>query len=194
LGGTFDPPHLGHLILAEEARWGLGLDRVLLMPAAQPWRKADRAVTDAAHRLAMVRAAAAEDPYFAVSTIEIERGGPTYTVETLAALRTELSPADELVFILGEDALLDLPHWRDPAGILRLALLGVASRGGALSADLAALEGVLPGITERVSAVTMPRIEISSTEIRRRVAAGGSVRFYLPPAVAGYIAAHGLYR
>jgi nicotinate-nucleotide adenylyltransferase len=194
LGGTFDPPHLGHLILAEEARWGLALDTVLLMPAAQPWRKADRAVSPAQHRLAMVRAAVADDPYFDVSTVEIERGGPTYTVETLALLRAELDPADELVFILGEDALLDLPHWRDPAGILRLARLGVAARAGTLAASLAALERVLPGVTDRVSVVPMPRMEISSTEIRRRVAAGGSIRYFVPRAVAAYIAAHGLYR
>src|SRR5262249_48143251 len=135
-GGTFDPPHLAHLILAEEARDQLALDRLLLVPAAQPWRKADRAVTPAAQRLAMLRLAVASDPYFDVSTVEIDRGGPTYTVETLAALRGELAPADELVFILGEDALLDMPRWHDPAGILRFATLGVARRPGRTVADI----------------------------------------------------------
>jgi nicotinate-nucleotide adenylyltransferase len=194
LGGTFDPPHLGHLILAEEARCALGLDQVLLVPAAQPWRKSDRAVTPAAQRLAMLRLAVADDPYFDVSTLEIDRGGPTYTVETLAALRAELAPADELYFILGEDALLDLPYWHDPGRILRLAWLGVAARGGALSADLDALERRLPGIRERARVVPMPQIGISSTDIRRRVAEGRSIRFLVPPAVAAYIAEHGLYR
>lgn len=194
LGGTFDPVHLGHLILAEEARVGLGLARLLILPAAQPWRKADRAVTAAVHRLAMLRLALADDPYFDVSTLEIDRGGPTYTVETLAALRAELGPADELYFILGEDALLDLPRWRDPAGIVRLARLAVAARGGALSVDLDALEQQVPGIRARVDVVPMPQIGISSTEIRRRVREGGSIRFLVPPAVAAYIAKQGLYR
>ena len=193
-GGTFDPVHLGHLILAEEARCALGLERLLLVPAAQPWRKSERAVTPAHHRLAMLRLAVEGDPYFDVSTVEIERGGPTYTVETLAALRAELGLEAELFFILGQDALLDMPHWRDPAGILRLARLGVAARGGRLSADLTALEPVLPGIGGRVAAVPMPRIEVSSTEIRRRVREGGSIRFFVPPPVAAYIAEHGLYR
>src|SRR5829696_567148 len=139
-GGTFDPPHLGHLILAEEARWGLGLDRLLLVPAAQPWRKAARVVSSAEHRLAMVRLAVADDPYFGVSTVEIERGGPTYTVETLEALQRELGPGAQLIFILGEDALLDLPNWRDPAGILRRAMLGVAERGEGKGIDLGPVE------------------------------------------------------
>lgn len=192
-GGTFDPVHLGHLILAEEARWTLGLDRLLLVPAAQPWRKSDREVSPAVHRLGMLRAAVADDPYFDVSTVEIERGGATYTVDTLTALRAELGAAADLVFILGEDALLDMPHWRAPAEILRLARLGVASRGGALAADLTALEQALPGIRERVTVVPMPRIEISSTDIRRRVRDGGSIRYLVPAATRDYIAEHRLY-
>ena len=193
-GGTFDPVHLGHLILAEEARCALGLERLLLVPAAQPWRKSERAVTPAHHRLAMLRLAVEGDPYFDVSTVEIERGGPTYTVETLAALRAELGPEAELVFILGEDALLDMPHWRDPAGILRLARLGVAARGEPPRLGLDEVERVLPGVSERVSVVPMPVIGISSTDIRRRVREGGSIRFLVPPAVAAYIAEHRLYR
>ena len=193
LGGTFDPPHLGHLILAEEARCGLGLARVLLVPAAQPWRKTDRSVTPAAHRLAMLRLAVADDPYFDVSTVEVDRGGPSYTVETLQALRGELGPAVELVFILGVDALLDMPYWRDPAGILRLARLGVAARAGIPPTELAMLEQALPGVRERMSVVPMPEIAISSTDIRRRVRDGDSIRFLVPAAVAAYIAEHGLY-
>jgi len=194
LGGTFDPVHLGHLILAEEARWALDLDRLLLMPAAQPWRKAERDVTPAHHRLAMLRLAVAEDPHFDVSTIEIERGGPTYTVETLTALRSELGESAELVFILGEDALLDMPHWRDPAGILRLARLGVAARPGNPPLDLPALERTLPGLRERMQIVPMPQIDISSTDIRRRVREGGTIRYVVPQPVREYIAEHGLYR
>ena len=193
-GGTFDPVHLGHLILAEEARCGLALDRLLLVPAAQPWRKSDRAVTPARHRLAMLRLAVADDPYFDVSTVEVERGGPTFTVETLAALRTELGPAVDLVFILGEDALLDMPHWHDPEGILRLARLGVAARGGGPATDLTDLERRLPGVSSRVTVVPMPQVEISSTEVRRRVREGGSIRYLVPPPVQAYIAEHELYR
>jgi nicotinate-nucleotide adenylyltransferase len=194
LGGTFDPVHLGHLILAEEARWALGLDRLLLMPAAQPWRKAERDVTPAAHRLAMLRLAVADNPDFDVSTIEVDRGGPTYTVETLAALRSEVGESVELVFILGEDALLDMPHWRDPAGILRLARLGVAARPGGAPVDLAALERSLPGVGERMQVVPMPLVEISSTDIRRRVREGGTIRYLVPRPVQEYIVGRGLYR
>lgn len=194
LGGTFDPPHYGHLILAEQARELLALDQLLLLPAAQPWRKSDRAVTPAAARLALLRLAVADDPYFAVSPMEIERGGPTYTVETLAALRETLGPAASLVFILGRDALLDLPNWRDPAGILALASLGVAARGGLPGAELTALNAALPGLRERLTVVPMPQIDISSTDIRRRVAEGRSIRFLTPPAVIVAIVEEGLYR
>jgi nicotinate-nucleotide adenylyltransferase len=193
-GGTFDPVHLAHLILAEEARCALGLARLLLVPAAQPWRKSHRVVSPAVHRLAMLRLAVADDPYFDVSTIEIDRGGPTYTVETLAALKAELGTEVDLVFILGEDALLDLPNWRDPEGILRLAYLGVAERGDGQGIDLGPVERVLPGIGERILRIPMPRIDISSSEIRRRVRDGGSIRYFVPRAVEEYITDNGLYR
>lgn len=194
LGGTFDPVHLGHLILADEAREVLRLDRLLLMPAAQPWRKVEREVTPAHHRLAMLRLAVADNSAFDVSTLEIDRGGPTFTVDTLAALRAEMDASADLVFILGEDALLDMPHWRDPAGILRLARLGVAARPGRPPIDIDALERAMPGVSERVEVITMPQIGISSTDIRRRVREGRSVRYLLPQAVQDYIVDHGLYR
>jgi nicotinate-nucleotide adenylyltransferase len=194
LGGTFDPVHLGHLILADEARGALGLDRLLLMPAAQPWRKSEREVSPARHRLAMLRLAVADNPAFDVSTLEIERGGPTFTVETLAALRAEMAAAADLVFLLGEDALLDMPHWRDPAGILRLARLGVAARPGSPPIDFDALERELPGVMGRVEMVPMPLIDISSTDIRRRVREGHSVRYLLPRTVQEYIGEHRLYQ
>jgi nicotinate-nucleotide adenylyltransferase len=193
-GGTFDPVHLAHLILAEEARCALGLERLLLVPAAQPWRKSHRVVSPAAHRLAMLRLAVADDPYFDVSTIEIDRGGPTYTVETLAALKAELGSEADLVFILGEDALLDLPNWRDPTGILRLAYLGVAERGDGHGIDLGPVERTLPGVRARILRIPMPRIDISSSDIRRRVREGGSIRYLVPGPVQAYIAEHQLYQ
>jgi nicotinate-nucleotide adenylyltransferase len=194
LGGTFDPVHLGHLILADEAREALALDRLLLMPAAQPWRKSEREVTAADHRLAMLWLAVADNPAFDISTLEIDRGGPTFTVETLAALRAKMAAPADLIFLLGDDALLDMPHWRDPAGILRLARLGVAARPGGPPIDFDALERLLPGVTARVEVVPMPLIDISSTDIRRRVREGRSVRYLLPRPVQDYIAEHGLYR
>jgi nicotinate-nucleotide adenylyltransferase len=194
LGGTFDPVHLGHLILADVAREALRLDQLLLMPAAQPWRKSEREVTLARHRLAMLRLAVADNPAFDVSTLEIDRGGPTFTVETLASLRAEMAAPADLVLLLGEDALLDMPHWRDPAGILRLARLGVAARPGSPPIDFDALERSLPGVTARVEIVPMPLIDISSTDIRRRVRDGRSVRYRLPRPVQAYIAEHHLYQ
>ncbi len=194
LGGTFDPIHLGHLILAEQARAGLGLDRVLFVPAGQPWRKAGRQIAPVADRVAMVRAALGDDPYFELSLVESERAGPSYTADTLEALHEQLGDGVELFFILGQDALADLPNWRDPGRIVARARLVVAARAGWTPADLAALERVAPGIRERIDVVVMPRIDISSTDIRRRVTAADSIRFLVPPAVERYIAETGLYR
>ncbi len=194
MGGTFDPIHLAHLILAEQARVFLGLDRVLFVPAGAPWRKAERRIAPVADRVAMVRAALAGDPYFEVSLIESERRGPSYTVDTLSVLQRQLGPQAELYFILGQDALADLPNWREPARIVQLARLAVAARPGCPRPDPAALERAVPGIRERIDVVPMPQVDISSTDIRRRVAQGLSIRFLVPAAVEAYIAAHGLYR
>lgn len=194
MGGTFDPIHLAHLILAEQARVFLGLDRVLFVPAGAPWRKADRRIAPVADRVAMVRAALAGDPYFEISLIESERRGPSYTVDTLSVLQEQLGPQAELYFILGQDALADLPNWREPARIVQLARLAVAARPGRPPADPAALERAVPGIQDRIDVVPMPQVDISSTDIRRRVAEGISIRFLVPAAVEAYILAHGLYR
>jgi nicotinate-nucleotide adenylyltransferase len=194
LGGTFDPPHVGHLILAEEARTRLQLEKVLFVPAGDPWRKADEEVTPAEHRLAMVRLLLASDPYFEVSTLEVEREGPSYTVDTLEALHQQYGPGLELYFILGEDALQDLPNWREPAGIISLAWLAVAPRpveGGTATADL---EAAVPGLSERIVPLPMPTVDISSTTLRERAGAGLSLRYLVPLAVEEYIRRHGLYR
>ena len=142
----------------------------------------------------MVRAALAGDPYFEVSLIESERRGPSYTVDTLSVLQRQLGPQAELYLILGQDALADLPNWREPARIVQLARLAVAARPGCPRPDPAALERAVPGIRERIDVVPMPQVDISSTDIRRRVAQGLSIRFLVPAAVEAYIAAHGLYR
>ncbi|MEX0785209.1 MAG: nicotinate-nucleotide adenylyltransferase [Dehalococcoidia bacterium] len=192
LGGTFDPPHAAHLVLAEQARELLALDRVLWVPAGEPWRKADRAITPAEHRVQMVRLAIAGNEAFELSTLELERDGPSYSVDTLAALR-ELRPEDELVFVMGEDALHDLPNWREPERIIELAQLGVAAREG-LRTSPEQLDGLLPGLAGRVLWITMPRLDISATDLRERAAAGRSLRYLVPDAVARYIAQQAIYR
>jgi nicotinate-nucleotide adenylyltransferase len=194
MGGTFDPIHLGHLILAEQARAGLGLERVLFVPAGQPWRKAGRQIAPVADRVAMVQAALAGDPYFELSTVESERRGPSYTADTLAVLQDALGPGARLHFIIGLDALMDLPHWRAPERILERARLAVAARPGLELPDTSALERSVPGISARIDLVAMPQIDISSTDIRRRVTAGRSIRFLVPAAVEAYIHACHLYQ
>jgi nicotinate-nucleotide adenylyltransferase len=191
LGGTFSPPHVGHLACAEAALSQLGLDRLLLMPVARPPHK--EAVEDpgAQHRLAMCRLAATGDERIGVSELEVERGGPSYTVDTLRALH-EASAQDELTFVAGGDMAASLPGWREPEEVLRLARFAVAEREGAGRAEvdraLAGLEG-----RDRVVFFDMPRIDVSSSAIRRAIAAGRPVRDLVPDAVARYIEEHGLY-
>lgn len=187
LGGTFDPPHTGHLVLAERAREQLGLGKVLWVPAGEPWRKPDRRVTPGEQRAEMVALAIEGNEAFELSRLEIERAGPSYSVDTLEALH-ERSPDDELVFIIGRDALLDLPNWHRPERLVELATLAVAPREGQDAVDAP------PGLRARVEAIDMPRIDISATELRRRAAAGGSLRYLVPDAVEKYILEHGLYR
>jgi nicotinate-nucleotide adenylyltransferase len=181
LGGTFDPIHLGHLVLGEAAREQLGLDAVLYVPANVQWRKAGREVAPAEHRLAMVRLAVADNPAFEASTVELERQGPSYTADTLEALAE--TPDAELYLVLGRDAYEDLPNWVRPDRIRELATLVVAARDGEVT-DLA----------PRCVRVEMPEIGISATDIRARVAAGRSIRYLVPAAVEGYIRQNGLYR
>ena len=192
LGGTFDPPHNAHLALAEAARATLQLDRVVVVPAGDPWRKRDRAVTPAAARVEMVRAAVAVHPWISVSTIEVDRDGPSYTAETLAAL---VQPDEQWWFILGADALADMPHWSEPNRILELARLAVARRpdstGPLLTPEVRA---TLPQIESRIDFVQMPQLDISATEIRRRIAASESTDDLLPHAVREVIDRLALYR
>ncbi len=191
LGGTFDPVHVGHLLLAEEARERLGLEQVLFVPAGQPWRKAGKRISKAADRLAMLRLAAEDNPAFEVSDLEVSRLGPSYTGETLASIRAEHKDA-EIFFIMGEDALADLPNWRDPDRIVELAILAVARRPSDSPEDRdLELMAIAPG---REVWLSMPRIDISSSEIRERVQKGRSVRYRVPDAVEAYMREHKLYR
>ena len=199
-GGSFDPVHVGHLIAAECCREQAGLDRVVFVPAAVPPHKRDRVLAAPEHRLEMLRLATGGHDAFAVSTIELARGGVSYTVDPLAALAAA-HPGAELRLVLGPDALADLPTWREPARILELALPLAVERESlddvaALAAD--ARLAVLLGRErlERVVAqrVRMPAIGIRATALRGAVAAGRSIRFLTPRAVERFIATHGLYR
>jgi nicotinate-nucleotide adenylyltransferase len=190
LGGTFDPVHVAHLVLAEQARDQLALDQVLFIPAGDPWRKNHRAITTAGHRLAMLRLAIEGNDAFAISDIELRREGPTYTADTLEALAGERLD-DAFWFILGADALADLPNWREPERIVQHAMLAVAPRD---VREVNAAELNIPALAGRLRLFDCPRLAISSTEIRERVAAGRSIRYLVPDAVAAYIEQHNLYR
>jgi nicotinate-nucleotide adenylyltransferase len=189
LGGTFDPVHVAHLVIAERAREALSLDLVLFIPAGAPWRKSQRTITGAEHRLAMLTLAVAGNDAFGVSDVELRREGPTYTADTLEALAGERLD-DEFWFIVGADALADLPQWREPARIVKHARLAAAPR------DVQDANIVAQGVREfreRIDLFDAPRLEISSTDIRARTAAGLSIRYLVPDDVARYIAEHGLY-
>ena len=193
MGGTFDPIHHGHLAAAQEAAAALTLDRVLFIPVWQPPHKTEEPWARPEDRLCMVRLAVADNPLFEVSTIEIDRGGRSYTVETLERL-LELYPGALPYFIVGMDSLADLPKWHDPAGILRLARIIALHRPGWPTVDLADLSRRLPASTGRVDVVEMPGLDIAATELRERIRAGRPIRYFVPNRVAEYVQEHRLYR
>lgn len=192
LGGTFNPPHIGHLICAQEAMIELGLQRVLLVPARIPPHKPVEHEPGAHHRLELCRRAVKGDGRLAVSDMELRRDGPSYTVDTLRELRTH-APHDEPVLILGADIAAGLPDWHQPERVLALATVAIAQRRGTSREEVeSALDSLQGG--ERAVFFTMPRIGISSTMLRSRVRAGQSVRYLVTEPVRQYIDAHGLYR
>ena len=191
LGGTFNPPHLGHLVCAQEAYVQLGLDRVLLMPASVPPHKPVEDDPGAAHRFELCRLAVDGDERFAVSDLELLRDGPSYTVDTLEMLSSQ-APHDDLTLILGGDVAAGLPRWREPERVLELAGLAIAKRRGTARESVeTALEQLRGG--DRARFFWMPRIGVSSTMVRRRVRESQPVRYLVPDQVAGYIQANGLY-
>jgi nicotinate-nucleotide adenylyltransferase len=189
LGGTFNPPHLGHLVCAQEALLQVELDRVLLAPLGVAPHKVVEADPGVAHRVAMCEAAVAGDERLGVSRADAERDGPSYTVDLLRGLGGE----HELTFIVGGDMAYSLPTWRDPEGVLALARIAVAEREGVRRADISERLAGLAGASERVCFFDMPRIDISSSLIRSRAAAGQPLRYLVPDAVAAYIEREGLY-
>lgn len=194
LGGTFDPIHSGHLIIAEEAKTQLKLNQVLLLPAGQPWLKVNRVITPPVHRVAMIGLAIETNPEFKLSTIEIERAGPSYTVDTIKALQTHFGSQAKLFFLLGWDSLNELPLWKEAAKLVKMCQLVAIPRQDCPKPDLNSLEALIPGIASNTILLDMPFIGISSSEIRKRVAAGKSIRYLVPEPVERYIAEHRLYR
>ena len=193
LGGTFDPIHMGHLIIAEEVRARLNLAETLFVPAGEPWLKADNTISPAEHRVEMVRLAIANEPYFKLSTMEVERAGPTYTVDTMAELKGQIGAGDKLFFILGWDNLIQLPQWHEPSRLVRMCRLVPVPRVGYPSPDFNSLEAAIPGLSQSIVMLDTPQIEISSSEIRDRVARGLSIDHLVPEAVDRYIKEHKLY-
>ena len=194
LGGTFNPPHLAHLLCASEAADQLGLDRVILMPVFSPPHKEVPEDPGPEVRLALCELAVAGDDRLAVSRLEIDRGGPSFTVDTLQELHAR-HPEHELIFIVGGDMAVSLPTWKDPRTVLDLATLAVAERSGATRRDITERLSAEYGddVSDRLTFFDMPRMDISSSEVRRRVAAGRTIRYLVPDTVADHIAEHGLY-
>jgi nicotinate-nucleotide adenylyltransferase len=192
LGGTFNPPHVGHLVMAIEALEQLDLDRLVLMPTAQPPHKEAPEDPGPQVRLELCRLAAAGDDRVEVSTLEIERGGPSYTVDTLRALH-ERTPEHALTFIVGGDMADSLPSWREPDAVLSLARLAVAERKGLRRDDIARRLAPLHA-GDRVVFFDMPRIDLSSSDVRDRVASGRSIRYLVPDPVIDTISKKRLYR
>jgi nicotinate-nucleotide adenylyltransferase len=191
LGSAFNPPHLGHLALAQEALWQLDLDEVVLMPTGEAPHKRIHDDPGRELRLAMTRLAAADDPRFTVSTLEVEREGPSYTCETLELLAGKEGEPD-LVFVMGADAAVGFESWREPERVVELARLAVARRSGISDADVAStMRGV--GAEERVTMLEMPQFGVSSSAVRERAAAGRPLRYLVPEAVARFIEEKGMY-
>ena len=194
LGGTFDPVHLGHLLIAEESRVSLELDQVLFVPAGRPWLKEGQALTEACHRVRMVELAVASNPHFQVLRNEVDRAGLSYTVDTLEELGSEMPADTEFYFILGLDAFESFHRWKEPERILQLCRLAVVSRPGYADDARDELMARYQDRSDRICLLPVHNVDFSATEIRRRAAEGISFRYQVPEAVEGYILDKGLYR
>ncbi len=190
-GGTFDPPHCGHLALARAAREALDLDRILWAVAADPPHKRGQVRTPAVWRVSLVEAAIAAEPGMTLSRIDLDRPGPHYTVDALRLLRDQ-HPDGEWVLLIGGDSLRDLPTWHEPGELIKLCRLGVLRRPD-VEIDLATLEAAIPGVSAAVDFIPAPTVSISSRDLRARVAAGESLAGLVPDAVARIIASQHLY-
>jgi nicotinate-nucleotide adenylyltransferase len=193
IGGTFDPIHLGHLIVAQETCARLDLCRVVFVPAGQPPHKMACAITPAEQRIEMVQLAIAGDDRFGLSRVDVDRAGPCYTVDTIGLLQQAWDGEAEIYFAIGSDSLADLPAWYQPQRLLDLCTIVAVERPG-YPPDLDRLERLLPGAASRIAFLRAPTLDISATEIRERVQSGRPIRYLVPDSVVQYIHAHRLYR
>jgi nicotinate-nucleotide adenylyltransferase len=193
-GGTFDPIHLGHLAVARSIQSSLGLDNVIFIPAGQPWLKADTPVSRVKDRVQMLRLALARRRAFELSTIEADRPGPSYTVDTMETLQRQLGSDADLFFLLGSDALMDIAKWKEPQRLMKLCQLVAFARPGFGLPAIEALEAAVPGVSQRVVFVEVPQVNVRATDIRRRAAEGRSIQRLVPRAVERYILEYGLYK
>ena len=193
LGGTFDPVHLGHLEIAGKVKDSLELDEVLFIPAGQSPFKTEYPLTPAEERWEMLRLALEDKPQYKMSRLELDRPGPSYTVDTLTSLQHQYNIGNELYFILGWDSLEGFPVWREPSRIITMCVLVAVPRPGLEKPDLDELEKAVPGITHRLILLEEPWVDISATGIRELVARGQAIEKYVPVKVAEYIAKHKLY-
>lgn len=193
LGGTFDPPHIGHLVIAQEAVSQLCLSKIFFAPTRKPPHKLSNDITPIEHRLAMVQLAIAPHPRFALSRVDADRAGPTFTVDTMRLLREQFGNDAELFFIMGMDSLASILTWHAPDQLIRSCKLAVFNRPG-FTANLDELEARLPGLSARAVFLKSPTLEIAASDIQRRVRAGQPIAQLVPAAVADYIAQHNLYR
>lgn len=192
-GGTFDPIHLGHLAVARSVLSALNLDKVIFVPAGQPWLKAGTPVSPVEDRVEMVRLAIARRKAFELSTIEADRPGPSYAVDTMEALQRRSGGGSVLFFLLGSDALIDIAKWKEPQRLIRLCQLAAFARPGCGLLDMEPLEAAVPGISQRLVFVEVPQVDIRATDIRRRLSEGRSIGRLVPQAVERYILEHGLF-
>jgi nicotinate-nucleotide adenylyltransferase len=192
IGGTFDPIHYGHLAAAEEARVRVNLEKVLFVVALLPPHKLDEDVTPVEHRLAMVRLGIASNPHFEISLVDVDRPGPSFTVDTISMLQEQWGPDTELFFVMGLDSLVEVPTWHQPERLIRLCHLVAVSRPR-FEVDLRQLEASVPGISSRVEIIDMPEVDISSSDLQRRVKEGLPIKYQVPEEVERYIIEHHLY-
>jgi len=193
-GGTFDPIHIGHLIVAEEARYQLGLEKVVFLPAGRPWFKSDRLITDGRLRLEMINHAIKDNPLLDVSELELNREGATYSVESMPKLKEELGGNVELYFLIGLDAMADIHKWKHPAELIEMCHIVGLTRPGYTDFNWADIEKVITEASKGIRIIEVSRIGVSSTDIRMMVANGISIRYLVPDTVVKYIEEHGLYK